>query len=42
MGNAEMGRLILTCRLLEPIGYITPADAEEGFSANMKTVDQVA
>ena len=29
-------------RLLEPIGYITPAEAEEAFYANMKTFDKVA
>ena len=29
-------------RLLEPIGYITPAEAEEAFYANMNTVDKVA
>jgi len=29
-------------RLLEPIGYITPAEAEEPFYANMKTFDKVA
>ena len=29
-------------RLLEPIGYITPAEAEEAFYADMNTVDKVA
>ncbi len=29
-------------RLLEPIGYITPAEAEEAFYANMNIVDKVA
>jgi transposase InsO family protein len=29
-------------RLLEPIGYITPAEAEEAFYANMNTLDKVA
>jgi len=29
-------------RLLEPIGYITPAEAEEAFYANMNTADKVA
>ena len=29
-------------RLLEPIGYITPAEAEEAFYANMNAVDKVA
>ena len=29
-------------RLIEPIGYITPAEAEEAFYANMNTVDKVA
>ena len=29
-------------RLLEPIGYRTPAEAEEAFYANMKTFDKVA
>ena len=29
-------------RLLEPIGYITPAEAEEAFYANMNVVDKVA
>ena len=29
-------------RLLEPIGYITPAEAEEAFYENMKVVDKVA
>ncbi|MCL4137859.1 UNVERIFIED_CONTAM: hypothetical protein GTU68_065554 [Idotea baltica] len=29
-------------RLLEPIGYITPTEAEEAFYANMKTLDKVA
>ena len=29
-------------RLLEPIGYITPAAAEEAFYADMHTVDKVA
>ncbi|WP_369699501.1 IS3 family transposase [Thalassobium sp. R2A62] len=29
-------------RLLEPIGYITPTEAEEAFYANMNTLDKVA
>ena len=29
-------------RLLEPIGYITPAEAEEAFYANMNILDKVA
>lgn len=29
-------------RLLEPIGYITPAEAEEAFYANLNTLDKVA
>lgn len=29
-------------RLLEPIGYITPVEAEEAFYKNMNTVDRVA
>ena len=29
-------------RLLGPIGYITPAEAEEAFYANLKTLDMVA
>ena len=29
-------------RLLEPIGYITPAETEEAFYANMNAVDKVA
>lgn len=29
-------------RLLEPIGYITPVEAEEAFYANMNAVDKVA
>jgi putative transposase len=29
-------------RLLEPIGYITPTEAEEAFYANMNTFDKVA
>ena len=29
-------------RLLEPIGYITPAEAEEAFYANINTLDKVA
>ena len=29
-------------RLLEPIGYITPTEAEEAFYANMDTLDKVA
>lgn len=29
-------------RLLEPIGYIAPTEAEEAFYANMKTFDKVA
>ena len=29
-------------RLLGPIGYITPAEAEEAFYANLNTVDMVA
>lgn len=31
-----------TRRLLEPIGYITPAEAEEAFYANMNAIDKVA
>ncbi len=30
------------CRLLEPIGYITPAEAEQAFYANINTLDKVA
>ena len=29
-------------RLFEPVGYITPAEAEEAFYANMNTLDKVA
>ncbi len=29
-------------RLLEPIGYITPTEAEENYYANLKTLDMVA
>ena len=29
-------------RLLGPIGYITPAEAEEAFYANLNTLDMVA
>lgn len=29
-------------RLLEPIGYITPTEAEEAFYANMNTLNKVA
>lgn len=29
-------------RLLEPIGYITPNEAEESYYANLKTFDMVA
>jgi hypothetical protein len=29
-------------RLLGPIGYITPAEAEESFYANLNTLDMVA
>jgi len=29
-------------RILSPIGYITPADAEEAFYANLNTLDMVA
>ena len=29
-------------RLLEPIGYIPPAEAEEAFYANLNTLDMVA
>ena len=29
-------------RLLGPIGYITPAEAEEAFHANLNTLDMVA
>ena len=29
-------------RLLEPIGYITPTEAEEAFYANLNTFDKVA
>lgn len=29
-------------RLLEPIGYVTPTEAEEAFYANMNTLDKVA
>ena len=29
-------------RLLEPIGYITPTEAEEAFYANMNILDKVA
>jgi len=29
-------------RLLEPIGYISPAEAEGAFYANMNVVDKVA
>ncbi len=29
-------------RLLEPIGYITPTEAEEAYYANLKTLDKVA
>jgi transposase InsO family protein len=30
------------CRLLEPIGYITPTEAEEEYYANMNALDKVA
>ena len=30
------------CRLLEPIGNIPPAEAEEAFHANLNTLDRVA
>ena len=30
------------CRLLGPIGYMPPAEAEEAFYANMNTFDMVA
>jgi putative transposase len=29
-------------RLLEPIGYIPPAEAENAYFANIKTLDQAA
>jgi transposase InsO family protein len=29
-------------RLLEPIGYITPTEAEEAYHANMNALDKVA
>jgi hypothetical protein len=29
-------------RLLEPIGYITPTEAEEAYYANMNALDKVA
>ena len=30
------------CRLLEPIGYITPTEAEEAYYANLNALDKVA
>ena len=29
-------------RLLEPIGYVTPTEAEEAFYANLNTFDKIA
>ena len=30
------------CRLLNPIGYITPTEAQKAFSANIHTLDKAA